>query len=193
MWKIELGVGYLGFPSDPCGTLPWNEKWCQIRRFPIIFKHLTYRHRLHSNAGGGLKGAHRGLEQRSQEAGMWYEIATNSCPFKSSIPEKQSKIKDLKLGKVDFWSYPNRWPTCSSRRCRRRRRRRRCCRPRCCLRVYETLLHQRTKSKKQNQCKQIRKKYAETNLFTWNILGISLASARMTSPWVTDRTWNTLL
>ena len=27
----------------------------------------------------------------------------------------------------------------------------------------------------------------------WNILGISLASARMTSPWVTERTWNTLL
>ena len=70
---------------------PETKKWCQIRRFSIIFKHLTYRHRLHSNAGGGLKGAHRGLEQRSQEAGMWYEIATNSCPFKSSIPGKSQK------------------------------------------------------------------------------------------------------
>ena len=28
---------------------------------------------------------------------------------------------------------------------------------------------------------------------TWNILGMSLASARMTSPCVTDRTWKTLL
>ena len=27
----------------------------------------------------------------------------------------------------------------------------------------------------------------------WNILGISLASARITSPCVTDLTWNTLL
>lgn len=30
-------------------------------------------------------------------------------------------------------------------------------------------------------------------IHTWNIRGMSLASARMTSPWVTDRTWNTLL
>ena len=29
--------------------------------------------------------------------------------------------------------------------------------------------------------------------FTWNIRGISLASARMTSPCVTERTWNNLL
>ena len=30
----------------------------------------SYLHRLHSKAGGGLKGAHRGLEQLSQEAGI---------------------------------------------------------------------------------------------------------------------------
>lgn len=36
-------------------------------------------------------------------------------------------------------------------------------------------------------------KYDTMWLQTWNILGISLASARMTSPCVTDLTWNNLL
>ena len=41
--------------------------------------------RLHSTAGGGLKGAHSCLVHRSQLVGMWKLMATSSCPLITTV------------------------------------------------------------------------------------------------------------
>ena len=159
---------------------------------------------LHSTAGGGLKGAHNGLVHASQDAGMWKLIATNSWPceegdvfnwFDFGHPEYLHHdgghfillrlLSEGWMSRVFVWF--SRLPLSGIEDLSKNKllaRRGRFGKKAQFFRVF----YSRHPSL---SCRRIWYSGNELGEFTWKIRGISLASARITSPWVTDRTWNT--